>query len=189
MGRHSAGNQWAFYGSVTRWALPWILVAALAVAGLWWYLGRPEGGDLTAQPSAAATPDADASPTAGPSPTPTATSSPSSSPSPGTEGEGDEGAEPRPLITEGITVQVLDSIGSNDAQERMIDRLTALGFSVPFEAEASKTYRTTTVFWSYSEAEEAARRLAGRFGWKAALKPGNLSADAALHVVVGRDEA
>lgn len=163
-------------------------MAAVVVAGLWWYLGRPEGGELTAQPSAAATPDSVESPTAGPSPTPTATTSPSSSPSPA-DGEGDEGAGSGPLITEGITVQVLDSIDSNDAQERMIDRLTALGFSVPFEAEASKTYRTTTVFWSYSEAEEAARRLAGRFGWKAAPKPGNLSADAALHVVVGRDEA
>ena len=159
--------------------MPWAVVAALVVAGLWWYFGRPEGGGLAAQTAASAEPESSSTPT----PTPGST--------PGRqEGtDGGQGGEPRPLITKGVSIQVLDSVGSKKALDRMVERLTALGFSVPFEAEASTTYGATTVFWSYSEAKGAARRLAERFGWDAGPKPGNLSTDVALHVVVGRDEA
>ncbi|MDQ3766658.1 MAG: LytR C-terminal domain-containing protein [Actinomycetota bacterium] len=187
MGRHSAGNQWAFYRSVTRWVLPWVLIAALIGAGLW-FVGRREADTVTAGPSSATspTPDESVSPASSPSPT----SGPS--PSGGTEDGGteeDEGGQVRPLITDDVTVQVLDSIGSDDAQDRMVDRLVALDFAVPFVAEASTTYRSTTVFWSYPEAEAAAKRLAERFGWEADPRPGNLSSGVTIHVVVGRDEA
>lgn len=158
--------------------LPWVLIAALIGVGLW-FVGRREPGRVTAEPSSATspTPDESASPAPSPSPSPS-----------GGRGE-DRGGQARPLITDDVTVQVLDSIGSAGAQDRMVDRLVALGFEVPFVAGASTTYPSTTVFWSYPEAEAAARRLAERFGWKVGPKPGNLSSGVMIHVVVGRDEA
>ncbi len=160
--------------------LPWVLIAALVGTGVW-FVARREGADLSAKPLPAASPQPDESSS------PTPTSSPSSTVGPG--GSKDGGGAQQPLITDGVTVQVLDSVGSADAQDRMVDRLVALGFAVPFRSEASTTYTSTTVFWSYPDAKTAARRLAERFGWKAERKPGNLSPDVTLHVVVGRDEA
>jgi len=167
-----------FYRSVTKWVLPWVLIAALVGAGLW-FVVRREPGRVTAEPSSAAspTPAENAGPTLSPSP------------SPAEETEEQDDGQARPLITDDVTVQVLDSIGSAGAQDRMVDRLVALGFEVPFVAGASTTYPSTTVFWSYPEAEAAARRLAERFGWKVGPKPGNLSSGVMIHVVVGRDEA
>ncbi|MDQ3752748.1 MAG: LytR C-terminal domain-containing protein [Actinomycetota bacterium] len=179
MGRHSAGDKWAFHGSVTRWALPWILLAALVGLGLWFVM-RPEGGELRAQPPQKLD--------QGSSPAPTPSSTPNPEPEP-TEKEDEAGAARRPLITDDVTVQVLDAAGSPEAQDRMVGRLAALGFAVPFEAEASMIYRDTTVYWSFPEAKAAARRLAGRFGWKSGARPSNLSPDVTVHVVVGRDEA
>ncbi len=142
---------------------------------------RPEGDKLRAQPSAVSSREPDES--SSPSPTP--------SPSTGAPDQEQEeaGAPQRPLITDGVTVQVLDAAGSSGAQDRMVDRLVTLGFAVPYEAEASTTYADTTVYWSYPAAETAARRLAGRFGWKSGVRPANLSPDVTIHVVVGRDEA
>ncbi len=180
MGRHSAGDQWAFYRSVTKWVLPWVLIAALVGIGVW-FVVRPEGGGLRAQPSTQASPEPSSSPTLTPSPTPGPT---------GGSAEKDDGeVAPPPLITDGVTVQVLNSVRTGGAQDRMVDRLVALGFAVPYEAEASTAYGSTTVFWSYPEAERVARRLAERFGWAARPKPGNLSSGVTIHVVVGRDEA
>ncbi len=163
---------------MTKWVLPWVLIAALIGAGLW-YVGRQEPDAVTAGPSPATspTPDESASPTLSPTP------------SPSVGAEEDQGGQRLPLITDDVTVQVLDSIGSVGAQDRMVDRLVALGFAVPFVSEASTPYRSTTVFWSYPQAEPAAKRLAERFGWRADPKPGNLSSGVTIHVVVGRDEA
>ena len=163
--------------------MPWILVAALVGLGLWFVM-RPEGGELRAQPPQG--PDQSSSPVPTPSSTPSPTPNPEAE---ATEKEDEVGAARRPLITDEVTVQVLDAAGSPEAQDRMVGRLAALGFAVPFEAEASMIYRNTTVYWSFPEAEAAARRLAGRFGWKSGARPSNLSPDVAIHVVVGRDEA
>jgi hypothetical protein len=92
------------------------------------------------------------------------------------------------LITEGISVQVLNGTVQSDAGESMSTRLTDLGFSVVAIEESSRVYNETTVFWSTPEAEEAARALAERFGWLAEPKPENLSPDVSIHVVVGADE-
>ena len=70
----------------------------------------------------------------------------------------------------------------------MADRLAGLGFVIEAVEGSSKTYPATTVFWSYPEAEDAARALAERFGWVAEAKPANLSETVAIHVVVGEDE-
>jgi hypothetical protein len=93
------------------------------------------------------------------------------------------------LITEGISVQVLNGTLQPDAGETMSGRLSDLGYTVVAVEESSQAYADTTVFWSTPEAEEAARALADRFGWVAEPKPENLSPEVSLHVVVGADEA
>jgi hypothetical protein len=93
------------------------------------------------------------------------------------------------LITEGISVQILNASGTAGAEEAMSDRLERLGFDVAAVAPASTEYPETTVFWSFEESKPAARALANRFGWVAEPKPDNLSATVDIHVVVGEDEA
>jgi hypothetical protein len=70
----------------------------------------------------------------------------------------------------------------------MADRLSSLGFEVVAVEGSSRQYPETTVFWSFPAAQEAAERLAGKYGWVAAAKPANLSSTVDLHVVVGSDE-
>ena len=97
-------------------------------------------------------------------------------------------AEPRPLITEGVTVQVLNGTKVRRADDRMVNRLVDLGFSVLAVHEAATRYGRTTVFWSRPADRPAAEALAVRFGWRVGRKPRNLSASVTTHVVVGRDQ-
>jgi hypothetical protein len=205
MGRHSSDRQFRFYRSVAGWFLPWALVAAVAVTAMWIAVDAIGQEDLDARPPAGASGGRDASPSASPSPSPSSSPSPSpsarSTPRPGggggdnaepPEGEGENGGQPRekprPLITEGVSVQVLNGTSSPTAADAMAARLQDLGFRIEVVAGATP-YDQTTVFWSSEGAGPAARRLASRFGWIAGPKPANLSADVDLHVVVGADEA
>ena len=113
-------------------------------------------------------------------PTPTSAPAPAATPEK-TRGDG-------PLVTEGITIQVLNGTAQPAAADDMAERLTGLGFQVVAVEESSRTYPTTTVFWSSAAARPAAERLASRFGWVAEEKPANLSSEVSLHVVVGSDE-
>jgi hypothetical protein len=92
------------------------------------------------------------------------------------------------LITEGITVQVLNASGTPGAEEPVADQLTDLGFEIEAVVEASKIYEQTTVFWSTEDSRAAAEALAARFDWIVEGKPENLSTDVSVHVVVGQDE-
>ena len=103
--------------------------------------------------------------------------------------EGTRGTEEVPLITEGMTVQVLNGTNVPGADQTMADRLEELGFEVINVVPAAINYEETTVLWSYAESEEAAARLAERFGWQVKPKPDNLSTQVALHIVVGVDES
>jgi hypothetical protein len=207
MGRHSSDRQFRFYRSVAGWLLPWALVAAVAVTAMWIAVDAIGQEDLDARPPGAAAEGREASPSPSRSPSPSA--SPSARPTPdasgGGEGEGGEGGNaeapatngenegqprdrPRPLITDGISVQVLNGTSSPTAGDAMAARLGDLGFTIEVVAGATP-YDQTTVFWSFENAAPAARRLASRFGWIAAPKPANLSAAVDIHVVVGADEA
>lgn len=186
MGRHSSDEQWHFYRSVAGWVLPWVLLSAVIGTAVWVAIDAvgnddvptPVVADLTPSP----TETAEASPTESPTPAPTETREPKTEPTKSPK------EQEVALITEGMNVQVLNGTNAPDADDRMADRLTRLGFRV--EAVNPAIARPlTTVFWSFPEAEEAARRLADRFGWVAEPKPDNLSATVALHVVVGADEA
>lgn len=186
MGRHSSDQQGHFYRSVAGWFLPWVLLSAVIGTAVWVAIDAvgnddiptPVVADATSSPSESP----DASPIESPTPAPTETREPEAKPTKSPK------KQEVALITEGMNVQVLNGTNVPDADDRMADRLARLGFRV--DAVNPATARPlTTVFWSFPEGEEAARRLADRFGWVAEPKPDNLSATVALHVVVGDDEA
>jgi hypothetical protein len=93
------------------------------------------------------------------------------------------------LITEGVSLQVLNATRFRRADDRMAKRLERLGFRVAALNPAARRYGRTTVFWSRPEGRRAAEALAARFGWRAEHKPANLSPSVTAHVVVGRDWA
>ncbi|MDQ4124443.1 MAG: LytR C-terminal domain-containing protein [Actinomycetota bacterium] len=187
-GRHSSPDQLHFYKSVVAWFLPWVLIAVVVGTAVWIAVEAVSGATEGSAPAAAATPTTE--PTDEPKPTPQPeTPEAEKTPKPSEEPTPEPTPEPEePLITEGITVQVLNATDSADADDRMADKLSKLGFTVVAVESASSRYDATTVFWSTEEAKEAAQRLADRFGWIAEAKPENLSTTVSVHVVVGADE-
>ncbi|HYP23229.1 MAG TPA: LytR C-terminal domain-containing protein, partial [Actinomycetota bacterium] len=144
----------------------------------------PAGAVATATPEPTDKPEPTPEPETAKPEEPSETPKPESTPKPTPEPK----EETEPLITEGITVQVLNATDVADADDRMADKLSKLGFTVVAVESASSRYEATTVFWSTEEAKEAAQRLADRFGWTAQVKPENLSTTVSLHVVVGAVE-
>jgi hypothetical protein len=199
MGRHSSARQWYFYRSVVLYFLPWALVAAITVTAVWAGVSALGQEELsTDSPAAdrqeprngnkAPGPDEEpdkGEPTTEPTSSPTGQSSPSPTESPSPQ------KSPRsktPLITEDITVQVLNGTAAATADDEVASRLSGLGFDVVAVEPASVSYSRTTVFWSSPGSKDAAEALAQRFGWLADPKPDNLSDSVAVHVVVGADE-
>lgn len=203
MGRRSSASQLHFYRSVVVYFLPWALVAAITVAAVWAgvaALGQkelstrppvatkdesPDTKKLASAPKKSPEPKPTSSPTAQPTSSPTAqpTSSPTASPTPG-----ESPRSKTPLITDDITVQVLNGTAASTADDQVATRLTGLGFEVVTVQPASTAYPLTTVFWSSPASKDAANALAQRFGWQVEPKPENLSTSVAIHVVVGADE-
>jgi hypothetical protein len=178
VGRHSSSEKWPFYRSVVGWFLPWVLIVAVVGTAVWVAVDAADrDGDVTPSPKTAAS--------RSPSPSPSATASPS----PGDKGGDGEGeGEDVELITENISVQVLNASSGPDAGDAMAQRLEDLGFRIAAVSTAATPYTETTVFWSHADTREVAVRLAAKFGWVALPKPDNLSADVSIHVVVGEDE-
>lgn len=174
MGRHSSPEKWPYYRSVLGWFLPWILIAAVAGTAVWVAVDAVGEGELSSSPG-------ESTPTANPTPTPSPTRK-------GGGGGGTAGANDVTLITEGITVQVLNATEVEGAEEEMSARLERVGFDVVAVTAAATRYTETHVFWSDADSREAAVRLAARFGWVALPKPDNLSGEVSVHVVVGEDE-
>lgn len=190
MGRHSSESQWPFYRSLIGWFLPWVLIAAVVAVGVVVAVDALSGKEITdPDPVAAASPEPSPTPFAEATPTPDDRDSPepepSEAPSPEPTRSSPQKAE---LITQDMTVQVLNGTGVASADDDMADRLAGLGFEVIALGGSNKEYQATTVFWSVPESQEAAERLAQRFGWVSGPKPANLSATVKLHVVVGMDE-
>ena len=189
MGKHSSAEQSPFVRSLLGWLLPWMLVAVVAGIALFVAIDAISSGPLEADPPLRSEePLPEDTPTE--RPTPESSPTPERSPKP-EENEPEESPSPAPerdLITEGITVQVLNATASSGAGRAAASRLESLGFEVVVVGEAATTYARTTVFWSSSGSRDAGQRLARRFGWVSAPKPGNLSSSVSLHVVVGADE-
>ena len=193
MGRHSSSGQAPFYRSLVGWFLPWVLIAAVAGAAVWVAVDALGQDEINASLPPANDNDNDngvdvPSP---PAETQKETAEPEDTPKPKeskTAKPEDPTAEPE-LITDGVSVQVLNATSVPDADDRMADRLASLGYSVVAIDSASTHYPATTVFWSTDSDEAAATALAEHFGWIAEPKPKNLSATVDIHVVVGADEA
>jgi hypothetical protein len=192
MGKHSSPQQFHFYRSLVGWLLPWLMIAAVVGIAVWVTVDAIGGKEVQGTPLAQTT-------TTSPSPKPTQASTLPASPSPSPKAKSSPSNKPSPraskapskhrLITAGITVQVLNATSVADADDRMADRLASLGFDVIALDGSSKEYSQTTVYWAVASAEDAAKRLAAKFGWLAAPKPDNLSTQVSIHVVVGSDEA
>ena len=189
MGKHSSPEQGPFYRSFVAWLFPWILIGLFVLAAVWVAVDVVGKDDTKITPTARSdsqTPlDESPEPPVSESPDPVASETPE--PEPEETAPADDGND-KPLITDDVTVQVLNGTGSTEADDRMADRLSSLGYDVVAVQGSSKQYPQTTVFWSFPGAQDAAERLAERFGWVAAQKPSNLSSTVDLHVVVGADE-
>ena len=190
MGRHSSESQVPFYRSLAKWLAPWLIVASLAVAGVWVGVGALGDGPLETPSPVNDTESSDP-------PDPVVTESPSPEPEVSVEPTPTVKPEPEPEETpkvaaprgNGLTTQVLNGTGVEEANDRVAARLEKLGYEIVNLEGASTAYSATTVFWSYPQAKKPAVRLATYFGWEAAPKPSNLSSTVALHIVVGADEA
>jgi hypothetical protein len=186
VGRHSSPRQWRYYLSILRYILPWILVAVVGVSAVWAGVGVLGDDELDPSKGPVAKKSEPEEPRSEPTPKATPVE-PDKKPNDKPTEEPEE--EEVPLITEGMTVQVLNGTNVSGVDQTMADRLEGLGYQVINVVPAAITYEETTVLWSYAESEEAAARLAERFGWQVKPKPDNLSTQVALHIVVGVDES
>jgi hypothetical protein len=168
----------------------WVLVAIATGVAVWVVVktvGQPEIHTQLNRAETSDSRDHNSSPTPTETlavvetPAPADTPTPAETPKPSDEGR-------KPLHAEGVTVQVLNGTVKPNAGQVMADRLAYLGYSVVAITESVKAYSETTVFWSTGASRDSAVALAERFGWKSEPKPGNLSPDVSIHVVVGADE-
>jgi hypothetical protein len=188
MGKHSSPEQGPFYRSFVAWLFPWILIGAAVLATVYVAVDVVGKDDTKITSAAKPTRTPPSEETTAPVETETPEPVESETPEPDETDEPAGGGSDKPLITEDITVQVLNGTASTEADDRMADRLSSLGYEVVAVQGSSKQYSETTVFWSFPGAQEAAERLAAKFGWVAALKPSNLSSTVDIHLVVGADE-
>jgi hypothetical protein len=186
MGRHSSPEQWPFYRSVAGWFLPWVMVAGVVGVALWVAIASLGGDDGVSPALSRERSPSPRTETVAPVTPPTETVKPKKEKPPKVEETEPPEEE---LITDGISVQVLNASGVPGAEEPITTELTELGFEIVTVVDASRIYEETTVFWSTNESRPAAEALASRFEWIAESKPANLSADVSVHVVVGQDEA
>ena len=165
------------------WAGVWLTIAVITGVGVWLIVKTIGGPEVAPQPVRdTQEAESDPEPTNEPTDDPVVVATTPPEPEP------DETKESTKLITEGITIQVLNGTLQPEAGQAMADRLTELGFTVVTVEESSQAYNATTVFWSTEASREAAESLAERFDWVSDPKPENLSSDVSLHVVVGADE-
>jgi hypothetical protein len=189
MGRHSSPEQGPFFRSVLAWFMPWLLISVVVGVAVWILVNALAGEEIKP-----VTADVSPTPTAKASPAPSqtemviATPEPSKKPRKDPKPKRTKDPGPPPLITEAVNIQVLNGTGDTSVDDRIAAKLEGLGFRIEAIDESSAAYPRTTVFWSYPEAQEAAERLAARFGWLVDEKPDNLSTTVAVHVVVGEDE-
>jgi len=192
MGRHSSPDQGHFYRSFMGWLSLWLMIAAVTAVGVWYAVTAIGGPDVRRSVAAETARHRTTDDSAAPQPTvsgarianevPDAATADRDEPAQGTRAD-------TKLVTDGITVQVLNGTLEDAAAQSLADKLGGFGYGVVAVEESSRLYSETTVFWSTAAAREAALALAERFGWIAERKPANLSSDVSLHVVVGADEA
>lgn len=188
VGRHSAGDQTAFFRSAALWFLPWVVVAVVALAAVWIAVDAL-GNDV--QPVPVKPQKKAEAPVDDPSPSESVaeeTDEPSPSPEPSkSPKEDDDDEDKATLITEGVTVQVLNGTSDAEADDRVAEQLEHLGYKI----EAINPYLArpdTIVFFSSKESQKAAEALAEHFEWPVQPKPEDLSSEVSIHIIVGADE-
>ena len=191
MGRHSSPEQGHFYKSFFGWLGLWLMIAVVTAVGVWFVvttIGGPEATRSVASGSETKDRERENEPAPTVSgaritketPTPTMPT-----PAPARK----EKAEKTKLVTEGVSVQVLNGTSDPGVAQGLADKLLGLGYSVVAIEESSRLYPDTTVFWSTEASRDAAMALAERFGWVAEPKPENLAPTVSLHVVAGADQS
>ncbi|MBW3595145.1 MAG: LytR C-terminal domain-containing protein [Actinobacteria bacterium] len=192
MGRHSSPDQGHFYRSFFGWLGLWAMIAVATAVAVWFTVSAIGGPDARTSLATDAASEDEEPPVSDPAPTVSGAriandtaSTPTPSPRPARKDRRDKAK----LITEGVTIQVLDGTANAAAPQAVADKLSGLGYSVVAIEASSRLYSDTTVFWSTDASRDAAEALAQRFGWVAEQKPANLSASVSLHVVVGADES
>jgi hypothetical protein len=187
VGRHSSGARGPYMRSVLGWAFPWILIAAVVIAAVWFVVNAVGGRQIALEngnPSLSSSPSASAEPTPTESPTPKRTRS-RPSPKPTRTPRGDRGE----LITDGVTIQVVNGTGGIEgAAAAMADRLASLGYQVE-AIVTGLTVDQTAVYWSSESNRDAAVALATHFGWASGPASPSLTRDVNIHVIVAADEA
>jgi hypothetical protein len=185
VGRHTSGARGPYLRSVLGWALPWILIAAVVIAAVWFVVNAVGGREIAMEngsPSRSSSPKPTAEPTPTESPTPKRSKS---KPSPTPKGKGDRSD----LITDGVTVQVVNGTGGiQGAAAGMADRLASLGYRVE-AIVTGLTVDQTAVYWSTDADRKAAVALATHSGWASGPASPNLTRSVDIHVIVGPDEA
>lgn len=186
MARHNAGDNRSFRSSLARSAAGGLvaLIVTFGITGVLSVVGRDDGTGgpaMVAQPTevpqrSESTPAAEpASPSASASPA-AAEATPTSIPQ--------ETTEPDP---DGVTVQVLDAVGSGTQADQAAAVLRDLGYTVVVVNPTPRRVKATTVLATpgSEEAAEALRDEDPRFGIVKRNNAFNRSVD--LHVLVGPD--
>ena len=189
MGRHSSGGRIPYVMSLAGWVLPWVLVAATVGIAVWFVVSAIGGDDIKVDNAsrdaqdgrgAAASPEEPETTPTQPTPTPEKNRAGKNEPG---------GAEGSELLTEGVTVQVLNGTGGIEgAAEAMADRLARLGYGI-FAIQTGLTTDQTVVYWTGAEDRAAGEALARRYGWLTGPAPPDLSDEVDLHVVVSAADA
>lgn len=194
-GRHSANDQISFYRSAFLWFLPWTVLAVVALGAVWIAIDAL-GND--AAPRTSESKDGKDSSGGGapggsagdPSRNPESAEEPGSTKdrkkdekdkNPGAGGEDVE------LVTDGVSLQVLNGTDRPDLDDAWAKKLESLGFEIAAVNPYTST-KETIVYWSNEDVREAAELLGERFGWSAQTKPEELSAEVDVHVFLGADE-
>lgn len=176
-----------------------VLGATLLFALLGMLRGDDASPEIAAEPSPAATSEA---PVEEPSPDDEVVAEPTDEP---TQEPSAEPTEPSPEPSESevspaaevdpaeVSIQVLDAVGGDDgsaAARAVADELRAAGYDVVVVNRASRSYETTTVFWSSGQ-EAGGRQVAAALDTsEAEPTPAEVQLSDAVdvHVVVGADQ-
>ena len=194
-GRHSSDDQVAFYRSAFLWFLPWLVVGVVAIGAI--LIAIDALGNDPAPESASNRGDGGGA-AAAPAHTETSEGEEVDLPDPPDEEpmepeeekkkkKNKDESEDVELITDGISVQVLNGTSEDSLDDEWADKLEGLGFEIAAVNPYVSTDKTV-VYWSTTEAHDAAEALADKFEWVAEAKPEELSTEVDIHLYLGPDE-
>ena len=200
VGRHSADSQSAFYRSAALWFLPWVVVAVVALAAVWIAIDALGGNEVSPTSVKGQNQKKNGGAPVDPTPAeteettepeeieePTPSPEPSKSSADKDEDEDEANADKPKLITDGVSVQVLNGTSDAEADDRVAEQLEHLGYDV-IAVNPYLSRPDTIVYFSSEESKKAAEALGAHFEWPVEPMPEDLSSEVDVHVIVGADE-